>query len=405
MSPFAIAESDRAAYHAAATIASNFLFALEESAAALLGAAGDRAGPRCSPGLSCQLGPQLGRERRSGADRSDRPRRRADDRAPSRGDSRARAGAVGPLRGPRRANARDRLTARSRSHEERDADRRDPGRPRRRRARANRSASSRRWARYTMVTSPWSAPPLRAATSVVVSGLRQSCPVRPRRRPRRATRAISRPTPSSPARPAPSCSSLPRSRRSTREGFATSVEVHGLSDVLCGDPGGRGAAHFKGVTTVVAKLLNIIEPDVAFFGQKDAQQAMCPARMVDDLAFDVELRVEPTVRDPDGLAMSCRNAYLDRVRAAGARDPGRASARRGARRARQPRRRDRRPRRPLARGRHRARIPGSPPCGRPEPGRGAQRPAGPDRHRGPYRPSAADRQRPSRTGNRTHADR
>jgi pantoate--beta-alanine ligase len=103
-------------------------------------------------------------------------------------------------------------------------------------------------------------------------------------------------------------------------GFATFVAVEGLSDVLDGDPGRRGAGHFRGVTTVVAKLLNIVAPDVAFFGQKDAQQAVVIRRMVRDLDFPVEIVVEPTVREPDGLALSSRNAYLtpdERQRATG----------------------------------------------------------------------------------------
>ncbi len=95
------------------------------------------------------------------------------------------------------------------------------------------------------------------------------------------------------------------------EGFATSVEVAGLTDVLDGAPERRGASHFRGVTTIVAKLLNAVQPDVAFFGQKDAQQAIVIRRMVRDLDFPVEIEVLPTVRDPDGLALSSRNAYLD----------------------------------------------------------------------------------------------
>jgi pantoate--beta-alanine ligase len=94
------------------------------------------------------------------------------------------------------------------------------------------------------------------------------------------------------------------------EGFATSVEVAGLTDVLDGDPARRGAEHFRGVTTVVAKLFNVVAPDVAFFGQKDAQQALVLRRMVADLDYPIELIVMPTVREPDGLAMSSRNAYL-----------------------------------------------------------------------------------------------
>jgi pantoate--beta-alanine ligase len=93
-------------------------------------------------------------------------------------------------------------------------------------------------------------------------------------------------------------------------GFATYVAVEGLADVLDGDPARRGATHFRGVTTVVAKLLNLVAPDVAFFGQKDAQQAIVVRRMARDLDFPSEIAVVPTVREPDGLALSSRNSYL-----------------------------------------------------------------------------------------------
>jgi pantoate--beta-alanine ligase len=94
-------------------------------------------------------------------------------------------------------------------------------------------------------------------------------------------------------------------------GFATAVEVAGgLTDVLEGDPASRGAGHFRGVTTVVAKLFNMVGPDVAYFGQKDAQQAAVIRRMVRDLDMPLRIEVLPTVREPDGLAMSSRNAYL-----------------------------------------------------------------------------------------------
>ncbi len=96
------------------------------------------------------------------------------------------------------------------------------------------------------------------------------------------------------------------------EGFATEVEVGGgLTDVLDGDPARRGPGHFRGVTTVVAKLFNTVGPDVAYFGQKDAQQVAVIRRMVRDLDIPVRIEVLPTVREPDGLAMSSRNAYLD----------------------------------------------------------------------------------------------
>jgi len=92
------------------------------------------------------------------------------------------------------------------------------------------------------------------------------------------------------------------------QGYRTMVEVAGLQDKLCGRsrPG-----HFKGVSTVVLKLFNIVQPDLAFFGQKDAQQALILKRMVRDLNLDVDIRVLPIVRDQDGLALSSRNMYLD----------------------------------------------------------------------------------------------
>jgi pantoate--beta-alanine ligase len=104
------------------------------------------------------------------------------------------------------------------------------------------------------------------------------------------------------------------------EGFSTSVEVTGLTDVLCGASTSRGHSHFTGVATVVAKLLNMCAPDVAFFGQKDYQQSVVIRRLARDLDIPVRIEVCPTVREPDGLALSSRNAYLDpeqRQRAAG----------------------------------------------------------------------------------------
>ncbi|MGH9670522.1 MAG: pantoate--beta-alanine ligase [Terriglobales bacterium] len=92
------------------------------------------------------------------------------------------------------------------------------------------------------------------------------------------------------------------------KGAVTFVTVEGLSEKLCGRsrPG-----HFRGVTTVVSKLFHIVEPDLAFFGQKDAAQATIIRKMVRDLDLPVEVVVCPIAREPDGLAMSSRNAYLD----------------------------------------------------------------------------------------------
>jgi pantoate--beta-alanine ligase len=104
------------------------------------------------------------------------------------------------------------------------------------------------------------------------------------------------------------------------QGFDTTVTVGGLTATLEGAPGQRGEAHFAGVATVVTKLLNMAGPDVAYFGQKDAQQALVIRRLVRDLDIPVRIEVCPTVRDPEGLALSSRNAYLspgERERALG----------------------------------------------------------------------------------------
>ncbi|MGN6870369.1 MAG: pantoate--beta-alanine ligase [Solirubrobacteraceae bacterium] len=99
-------------------------------------------------------------------------------------------------------------------------------------------------------------------------------------------------------------------------GFAATVSVAGITETLEGAH--RGRSHFDGVTTVVAKLFNMVSPDVAYFGQKDAQQALVIRRLVRDLDMPVRIEVCPTVREADGLALSSRNAHLspsDRVRA------------------------------------------------------------------------------------------
>jgi len=100
----------------------------------------------------------------------------------------------------------------------------------------------------------------------------------------------------------------PEASKMYPEGFKTMVEVTGLQDKLCGRsrPG-----HFRGVCTVVLKLFHIVQPDIAFFGQKDAQQALIIQRMVKDLDLDIDIRVLPIVRERDGLALSSRNTYLN----------------------------------------------------------------------------------------------
>lgn len=101
---------------------------------------------------------------------------------------------------------------------------------------------------------------------------------------------------------------LPEADEMYPEGSAARVEVNGISDILEGDsrPG-----HFSGVATIVAKLFNLVQPDVSVFGEKDFQQLMLIRRMVDDLDFGIEIIAAPTAREESGLAMSSRNNYLD----------------------------------------------------------------------------------------------
>jgi pantoate--beta-alanine ligase len=100
---------------------------------------------------------------------------------------------------------------------------------------------------------------------------------------------------------------LPSAEEMYPEGFTTEVRVRGLEDVL---EGSSRPGHFAGVATVLAKLLNVVGPDLLYMGQKDAQQAIVVWRMMRDLGSSASLVVGPTVREPDGLAMSSRNVYL-----------------------------------------------------------------------------------------------
>ncbi len=100
---------------------------------------------------------------------------------------------------------------------------------------------------------------------------------------------------------------LPDNKNMYPHGFSTFVNVVGLSNVLCG---ASRPGHFRGEATVVTKLLNIIRPDVLYLGQKDSQQVIIIARMVNALNFPVQLKIMPIVRENDGLALSSRNIYL-----------------------------------------------------------------------------------------------
>lgn len=102
---------------------------------------------------------------------------------------------------------------------------------------------------------------------------------------------------------------VPRIKDMYPEGYLTYVNVEKITATL---EGAMRPRHFRGVTTVMAKLFNIVQPDLAVFGQKDAQQAVVLKRMVDDLNYGIKIIVAPTVREKDGLAMSSRNKYLSK---------------------------------------------------------------------------------------------
>ncbi len=99
----------------------------------------------------------------------------------------------------------------------------------------------------------------------------------------------------------------PKAEEMYPDGYSTFVTVDGLTEGLCG---ASRPGHFRGVSTVVAKLFSIVRPDIAYFGQKDAQQSVVVKKMAADLDMDIDVKVLPTVRERGGLAMSSRNAYL-----------------------------------------------------------------------------------------------
>ena len=100
---------------------------------------------------------------------------------------------------------------------------------------------------------------------------------------------------------------LPTNKIMYPDGFLTYVDIGKITEVLCG---ASRPGHFRGVATIVSKLCNIIQPDIAYFGQKDAQQARVIQKMVHDLNFSIKIKVMPIIREHDGIAMSSRNKYL-----------------------------------------------------------------------------------------------
>ncbi len=92
-----------------------------------------------------------------------------------------------------------------------------------------------------------------------------------------------------------------------KENHLTTVKVKKVTEIMCGE---SRPTHFEGVTTVVIKLLNIVKPHIAVFGQKDAQQAVVIKKMIEDLNFDIKIIISPLIREKDGLAVSSRNSYL-----------------------------------------------------------------------------------------------
>jgi len=100
---------------------------------------------------------------------------------------------------------------------------------------------------------------------------------------------------------------IPNAKSIYVNGFSTYIDVEGITEKLCGV---KRPGHFRGVATVCMKLFNIVKPDIAYFGQKDAQQAFVIKKMVDDLNVPLKIKIMPIIREKDGLAMSSRNIYL-----------------------------------------------------------------------------------------------
>ena len=300
-----VADEDRAAYHAAASIASNYLVTLEGAAERLAGTAGvDRA--LLAPLVRAAVENWAPAGRGGRAHRPDRARRRSDGGAPARGRRGAHARPAGAVRRDGRRDTRAggergmrtlRTIAEVRAYVTRA---RGQGRSiglvptmgafhdgHESLIRAARAACD------EVIVSLF-VNPTQFNEPSDLDGYPRDGDGRCRDRRGTRRRRVVRPA-----------GGGDLSRRASRR----RVRVAGLSAVLEGAE--RGPGHFDGVCTVVCKLFNIVAPDVAFFGQKDAQQVVVIGRMVRDLEIPVRLEIVPTVREPDGLALSSRNARLD----------------------------------------------------------------------------------------------
>ena len=290
-----VEDADRTAYHAAASIAANFLVTLEGAAERLAATAGvDRALLAPLVRAAVEDWAALGAERaltgpiaRGDEETVERQRAAVAERTPD----------LLPLFDVL-VTRRGRWRCEDHPHRPRDA------RPRRRCARPRQDRRPRaddgRLPRRPPLADARGPRALRRGGRLAV---RQPGAVQRLRRPRRLPRSEDRDAAEA-AELGVDVLYAPAVEEVYPPGFATSVRVEGLSDVLEGAE--RGPEHFAGVCTVVTKLLNVVEPDVAFFGQKDAQQVAVLRRMVRDLDLPVELAVLPTIREPDGVR-SCRS--------------------------------------------------------------------------------------------------